>query len=141
MHIARAVVDVPPVLDLVANRGKLLLNYGKGLTSLTLFESLSHAEDDFELIRQAGLDLFGNKLVGIAEQGASLGVTDDDPGDLAVAELLSADFACKSTRSNRVGVLGGDSQVGLSAGLDVVPDGDDVESRGCNDDLFYVQRK
>lgn len=112
--------DLAPLLsgDLLGDSGKLAGDDLDGLTLLALLEGLSAAEDDVDVLVKGGLGLGGDKLVGLPDDGAALGVTDQGPVDVGVLELVGGDLAGESSLVLVVDVLGGDSDLwlGLRAG-------------------------
>lgn len=81
--------DLGPVTG--ANLGlesvQLLGDDRDGGAGLTLLERLAAAPDDADAVVGGVLGLGGNNLVGLAQDGPSLAVTQDGPGDVAVKEL------------------------------------------------------
>lgn len=61
-------------------------------------------------------------------------MTEDDPRDLSVGELGDGDLAGEGARGLVVSVLSGDLD-GVRARREEVLDKEEVESRGCDDDL------
>lgn len=112
--------DLAPLLsgDLLGDSGKLVSDDLNGLTLLALLEGLSAAEDDVDVLVKGGLGLGGDELVGLADDGAALGVTDQGPVDVGVLELVGGDLSGESSLVLVVDVLGGNSNLwlGLRAG-------------------------
>ena len=112
--------DLTPLLsrDLLGNSGKLAGDDLNGLTLLALLEGLSAAEDDVDVLVKGGLGLGGDKVVRLADDGATLRVADQGPVDVGVLELVGGDLAGESTLVLVVDVLGGHSDLwlGLRAG-------------------------
>ena len=104
--------------DLLGDSGKLVSDDLNGLTLLALLEGLSAAEDDVDVLVKSSLGLGSDELVGLANDGAALGVTNQGPVDVGVLELVGGDLAGKSSLVLVVDVLGGDSDLwlGLRAG-------------------------
>ena len=104
--------------DLLGDSGKLVSDDLNSLTLLALFEGLSAAEDDVDVLVKGSLGLGSDELVGLANNGAALGVTNQGPVDVGVLELVGRDLAGKSSLVHVVDVLGGDSDLwlGLRAG-------------------------
>ena len=60
------------------------------LVALALLESLTDAEDDLDVLLQGSLGLLGDELVGFVEESSALRVTEDDPFESDVLELVEA---------------------------------------------------
>lgn len=107
-----------------------LVNLG-GLISLPLLQSLSNTEDDLQSSIHSGLGLVGNKLIGITEHRTTLRVSEDDPGDLGIDQLLGSDLSSVSTGRSGETVLSGDLVGMVQVGMNL----EQVDGRRSNDDL------
>ena len=125
--------NLAPVLwlDNLGDSTELAGNDIDGGVLLALLERLSAAKDDVDVLCDGLLGLGCDELVGLADDGAALGVTDKGPGDVAVLKLCWGDLASVGTLVLVEDVLGsnGDVWLGLGAGKG--------EEKGwwCNDDL------
>lgn len=108
-----------------------------GGAGLTLLERLAAAPDDADAVVGSVLGLGSDNLVRLAENGPSLAVTQDRPGDVAVKELRDGQLTSKGTVGLVVDVLRGDGDL-LAQRL---TDGDEVEGWWCNNDLCGQKRK
>lgn len=124
--------DVRPVLSLGLESGELAADDIDGLAGLALGKALTAAPDNADAAVGRELGLGGDNGVGLAEEGASLGVAEDGPVDAGVLELRDADLAGVGTARLVVGVLGGYLDV-LAEG---VADEEEVEGGRGNDDLW-----
>lgn len=133
---------LPPVgRNLLPHSFELPLNNLHGLVRLTLLQRLAAAQHDAQLpafAEDASLGLLGDELVGLAEDGASLGVAEDDPRDARGAELGGADLAGEGAGGDVVAVLGGDvDERGLLV-VYKVQEGED-EERGRGDENLWCR--
>lgn len=110
--------DVAPVGDLVLEGLELLGDVLDGLATLTLLKALTAAPDDAQAVLGSVFGLGGNNLVGLANDGSSLGVAQDDPVDVVVLELGNGDLAGEGTVRLVEDVLGSDLDVVLDGLLD-----------------------
>lgn len=110
--------DLAPVGDVALEALELLSDDLDGLASLTLLEALAAAPDDADAVLGSVLGLEGDGLVGLLEDGAALGVTEDGPVDGEILELLDGDLASVGTVGLVVDVLSGN----LDVVLDVLAD-------------------
>jgi hypothetical protein len=101
------------------------------LLSLPLLEVLSNAEDDIDTNLQRSEGLFhvvnipkwaeggdrwdthlgSDELVRLVEDGATLRVAEDDPGEVEVLQLVERDLTSVGTRRELVSVLGSDGNL------------------------------
>jgi hypothetical protein len=102
-----------------------------GLVGFSLLERFTNTGNDTQTSLDGSLDLLGDKLVSVTEHGSSLRVTEDDPVDLSVLELVGGDFTSEGSRGGSEAVLGRDLGRSLQSGLDV----EKVDGRGSNNDL------
>jgi hypothetical protein len=100
-----------PLLDLVA---ELALR----VAALALLLGLADAEDDLEPRGQRGRDLLGQRLVGLAEQLAPLGVPEDDAVDVELDEHARGDLPRVGALLGPVHVLRVDLDAGAARGVD-----------------------
>lgn len=98
---------------------------------LTLVQGLADAGNDLEAASKRGLDLVGDDLVRVTEQRSALRVTEDDPRDAGVLDLLRGNLSRESTRVDEVAVLGSN----LDRSVDVAVDVEEVDRRRSNDNL------
>lgn len=108
-----------------------------GRAGLTLLERLAAAPDDADAVVGSVLGLGSDNLVRLAENGPSLAVTQDRPGDVAVKELRDGQLTSEGTVGLVVDVLRGDGDL-LAQRL---TDGDEVEGWWGNNDLCGQKRK
>ena len=129
-------IDSLPVLGLddVGNSVELSLDDLLGGSVLSLLEGLTDASNDAESGADGSLDLVSDELVAVSEEGSSLRVSEDDPVDVGVLELVGGDLSGEGTRSLGEGVLGGD----LGRGVEELLDRKEVERRRSDDDLCGV---
>jgi hypothetical protein len=97
-----------------------------------------NAKDDLDLLRDGSGRLLGDEGRGVVEEGSSLGVTNDNPGDGGRGEHVRGDLARKGARANDVAVLGGDGDGGVGGSLG---SGGEIDGRGCDDDLCLIGKK
>ena len=104
-----------------------------GSAGFTVLEGLTTAGDDVHTSGGALLNLGGDDVVGLAEEGAALGVADDDGLDAGVEKHVDGDLTSEGATLD-VGVLAGDDELGVAElGLDEA----DVEE-GRGDDTFDI---
>lgn len=128
--------NLAPVADLFADSSELLLNDSDGLAGLALFEGLAATPDDTEAALSRALGLGGDNLIGLAEDGAALGVAQDGPGNPAVRELGDADLAGKGTVWLVEDVLRGD----VDFGFEVFTDEEEIQGRRGDHNLYISTR-
>jgi hypothetical protein len=126
------------LLDSLDDGIKLLLANVHRLVRLPLLERLPNAKDDLDLLRNGSGRLLGDEGRGVVEEGSSLGVTNDNPGDGGRGEHVRGDLARKGARANDVAVLGGDGDGGVGGSLG---SGGEIDGRGCDDDLCLIGKK
>lgn len=124
--------DLAPVGDLTLEGLELGGDVLDGLARLTLLKALTAAPDDAQAVLGGVLGLVGDDLVGLAEDGSSLGVAQDGPVDVAVLELGDGDLAGVSAVGLVEDVLGSD----LDVVLDGLLDEREVESGRGDDNLL-----
>ena len=90
---------------------KLFLNHFDGFVGFTLGQCLSEAEDDLHSCFHGVFNLFGDSFIVVSEMGPSFGVSDDNPADVDILELLCGDFSGVGTVSELGAVLGCDFDV------------------------------
>ena len=110
---------------------ELLLDDGNGLVRLTLLQGLAAAPDDTNTTISGELGLGSNHIVGLAQDGSSLRVAEDGPGNTAVLELGYADLTGERAIGLVKDVLGGDVDVRGQ----VLADEKEVQGRRGNDNL------
>ena len=109
----------------------LLADFG-GLAALALREGLSNAEDDLETSVESRAGLEGNDFASFVEDGAAVGVAEDNIGDASVLELGRADLAGIRATLLVERILGRNQD--LLAGYSIAT-GDEIERRNANDDI------
>lgn len=124
--------DLAPVGDLTLEGLELGGDVLDGLARLTLLKALTAAPDDTQAVLGGVLGLVGDDLVGLAEDGSSLGVTQDGPVDVAILELGDGDLSGVSAVGLVEDVLGSD----LDVVLDGLLDEREVESGRGDDNLL-----
>lgn len=108
--------DLGPVLDLVGNSLKLLRYNLDGLSGLTLLQALTAAQNNTEPTINGSLGLAGDELVVLLENDPSLRVTEDNPSDTSILQLLDGKLACESAIRLVENILGCDLKT-LAEGL------------------------
>lgn len=126
-------LDSLPVslLDLLGDSGKLALDDLLSVARLALLELLANAGNHLETSDERSLDLVGDNLVGLAKEGTALRVTENDPVDVGVFELVGRDFTSEGARGLGVAVLRRDLDGLFEGGLDL----EKVERGRGDDDL------
>lgn len=89
-----------------------------GLSSFSLLKALSQAYDGVETNFLGSGNLGGDGLVGFAVLDSSLRVADEDPLDIEIFELLTADLSSEGTVGCGAHVLGADLNVFVQKGFD-----------------------
>ena len=123
--------NLAPVLDLLADGGKLADDNVHGLAGIALLEGLADAEDDVDAAVDGSLGLLSDEVVGLLEDDTALGVADERPGDVGVLELGDGDLASEGTVGLVEDVLGGN----LNALASVLAGEEEVEGGRRDDDL------
>ena len=116
-------------VNLLGNSLQLALDNILGLAALALLEGLSNARNDTETSTNSGAHLVRDELVGVAEEGAALRVTEDDPVHVGVFELVGRDLAGEGTARLGEAVLRGYLGRGLQRRLYL----QEVQRRGGDD--------
>lgn len=80
--------DLGPILQLVLDGLQLCGDNINGLPALSLFQSLSAAENNADSTIEGSLGLVGNEYVVFLEDDTALGVAKESPGDVTVLELI-----------------------------------------------------
>jgi hypothetical protein len=84
---------------LVSNSLELSGIYFIGLAGLSLLKELTNADHDVHAVLDCNLGLDSDVLIGLTEEGSSLGVTSKSPLDANISELVSSDISSVSTSS------------------------------------------
>jgi len=110
---------------------ELLLEDAIGLSRLSVFESLSDADNGVQANFLGLLDLLCDELVGLALLLSTLRVTDESPFEFEVLDLVGAELSGEGTVLGGADVLGADLDILVEEGLH----GSDVEGDWCDHDL------
>lgn len=127
--------DAGPVLDLVNDGLELALADVEGLVGLTLLKGLTNAENDVQAIVKGKLGLVSNELVRLLDDGAALGVTENDPLGTNVLDLVNRDLTSEGTVALVESVLGSNRD---SRSLQVLLGPEKVGEGRRDDDLDVV---
>jgi hypothetical protein len=103
--------NLRPVLDLVRNGLKLGGNHLDSLVCLALLQALAAAQNDTKAAIDSRLGLACNKGIVFLEDDSPLRVADESPGDAALLQLLSGDFASESSVGLVEDVLSGNFDI------------------------------
>ena len=87
---------------------ELALEHGLGLAGVALLLDLADAEDRLQAGEQRRWDLARQRLVGLAEVAATLGVAEEDSLDAGLDQHRRRDLAGEGARAVLVHVLGAD---------------------------------
>ena len=121
--------NLAPVLNDLRNGSELAGDHLDGDTSLTLLERLTAAQDHGQALVERSLRLGGDEIIRLGEDSAALRVSEKNPLDVGVLELLGRDLAGVGAIALVEDVLGGDLDLGAEGGL-----GEEEVERGRGDD-------
>ena len=121
-----------PVIDLFADSLKLSSIDFVGLASFTLIELLSNASHDGDVLVKSGLDLLADSLVALAEDVASLAMSEDAPVESEVLKHDSAGLTSVSSVAVKGAVLCGKLDGGTGEGS---LGSTEMKGRGSDNDL------
>lgn len=125
--------DLLPLLlgKVLGDSSKLPSNDVDGFASLTLLQGLTNAKDDVQATINGSLGLASNELVSLLKDDTTLAVSDNDPVNLSILELLNANFTGESTVGLVEDILGSNANLGVGS----LAGEEEVESGGGDDDL------
>lgn len=109
--------DAAPVLYRALECFKLSLQDIIGLLSLSLSKGLTDANNRVETNFLSLRDLGSDQFIGLTVVSSSLRVTDNDPVDIEIFQLVSADFTGESTLSASAHVLTGNLDLSVEQSL------------------------
>lgn len=124
--------NLRPVLNLLCNSLELSGHDINGLSSLTLLQALTTAENDTESAIKGSLGLLRDELVILLEDNPPFRMSENSPGDAAVLQLIYGELTSESAVWLVKNVLGSD----FDSLAEMLAGEEEVEGGWRDDDLF-----